>query len=137
MPFPFSFHLHIEGVRAIRERGAGESLEERKFGKVFGWRSQRKGSPARFLVGDQRYCWSCIVSTITLEKVLGDMDQPITGIDTTLLLELDMDSLPRNKHELTVVLEDVTSNMYIVIRGANEPSLNELELEPELKNKPV
>ncbi|KAF5775544.1 putative PAZ domain superfamily protein [Helianthus annuus] len=38
------------------------------------------------------------------------MDQPITGIATTLLLELDMDSLPRNKHELTVILKDVTSN---------------------------
>ncbi|KAM0026005.1 hypothetical protein Hdeb2414_s0020g00553021 [Helianthus debilis subsp. tardiflorus] len=42
-------------VRARRERGAGVSLEERKSGKVFGWRPQRKGSPARFLVGDQRY----------------------------------------------------------------------------------
>ncbi|KAJ0956862.1 putative post-transcriptional gene silencing PAZ-Argonaute family protein [Helianthus annuus] len=41
------------------------------------------------------------------------MDQPITGIATTLLLELDMDSLPRNKHELTVILKDVTSNRYI------------------------
>ncbi|KAF5781028.1 hypothetical protein HanRHA438_Chr11g0491881 [Helianthus annuus] len=54
MPFPFSFHLHIERVRAKRERGVGESLEERKSSKVFGWRPQRKGSPARFLVGDQR-----------------------------------------------------------------------------------
>ncbi|MFS8018310.1 hypothetical protein Hanom_Chr15g01390561 [Helianthus anomalus] len=116
MPFPFSFHLHIERVRARRERerGAGESLEERKSGKVFGWRPQRKGSLARF----------------------GDMDQPITGIATTLLLELDMDSLSRNKHELTVILKDVTSNRYIVIRGANEPSYSRAtraRLEKKLK----
>ncbi|MFS7929060.1 putative PAZ domain superfamily protein [Helianthus anomalus] len=70
------------------------------------------------------------------------MDLPITGITTTLLLlifevnvsqsvleglgkeeeedhsllELDMDSLPRNKHELTIVLEDATSNRYIANR---------------------
>ncbi|KAM0065261.1 hypothetical protein Hdeb2414_s0003g00112691 [Helianthus debilis subsp. tardiflorus] len=51
MPFPFSFHLHIERVRAKRERARRVSrgkevrqgfwlacAEERKSGKVFGWR---------------------------------------------------------------------------------------------------
>ncbi|MFS8018343.1 hypothetical protein Hanom_Chr15g01390951 [Helianthus anomalus] len=53
------------------------------------------------------------------------MDQPITGIATTLLLELDRDSLPRNKHELTVVLEGVTSNRFYMFRNNGNANLGQ------------